>query len=168
MVFYARSYRAVQLYLSAAASRRLINLCGDLAFPGLHRTFNFYKSLLENKGIHVQVFRRDRYKSAWDSLRVKRLDPANREQWERFQEILLEEIRRPPADSRGAFDGAWEKLLEGRLLPAREALETPWIDAMGTAAEVEREWKEKKNSKIQPAPGGGGLGTGAPNSGLPY
>ena len=149
IIFYARSYRAVQLYLSSAASRRLINLCGDLAFPGLQRTFSFYKSLLEKKGLKAQVFRRGRYKSAQDSLRVKKLDPFNKEQWERLQEVLLEEIRRPLAETRGETEGAWEKLLSGRLLPARRALETPWVDALGTAAEVERDWKEKKFRKYK-------------------
>ena len=149
ITFYSRHYGPVQLYLSSVVSNRVINLAGTTAFPGLSRTFSFYKPLLDKHGVKTQVFRRGRYKSANDAFRVKKLDPANAEQYRRFQEVLIEEIRKSVLIRKDVTEKMWDQLLAGEIYPAREALEIGWVGEISTAFDVERLWKRDKYRKYK-------------------
>ena len=69
--------------------------------------------------MEVQVFRRGKYKSASDSFRLKKLDPANREQWDAYYTALDKDIRESIASGFGKSSGDLEVLVSGKNLVRR-------------------------------------------------
>ncbi|MBI9102657.1 MAG: signal peptide peptidase SppA [Spirochaetales bacterium] len=159
--FYGRDFSPVQLYLASVCNYRYINLCGTVSYLGLARTFNFFKGTLDNNGIEIQVFRRGKYKSANDSFRLKKLDPANREQWEAIFEAMERELKAGILSGYGKEEGEIDVLLSGRMLSSAEAVNEAWADEILTAGELENRWKKEKLKKKKVKSGQTTYGSGS-------
>ncbi len=161
--FFGRDYSAVQLYLSSSCNRRYINLCGSVSYPGLSRTFTFYRGLLNKYGIETQVFRRGKYKSANDSFRVKKLDSCNKEQWEKIHSCLEGELEDKILAGYTRDKTVLADMLNGRIYSSREGVEAGWVDEILTPSELESRWKKDKIRirKIKNSQSGFGSGTKA-------
>jgi len=144
-IFYAAEYGPVQIYLASACSRRMMHPLGTLSFLGLSRSFLFFKPAADKLGVESTVVRRGRYKSAGDRFRTDRMDPFNREQYERYLHGAVREMGKKITAGTGKTEGDLNELIGGRILSAESAVEEGWVHEVRTSSQLRREWKQQKH-----------------------
>lgn len=144
-IFYAAEYSPLQLYLASACTRRMIHPLGTLSFLGLSRSFLFFKPAADKLRIESTVLRRGRYKSAGDRFRTDRMDPFNREQYERYLHGAVREMGEKITAGMEKTQADLDELTAGRMLSAEEALEEGWVHEIRTSDQLRREWKRRKH-----------------------
>ena len=77
---YANMYSQKEYYLNSVANTVYLNPAGDLDFKGLSSEVMFFKDLQEKSGIHMEVIRHGKYKSAVEPFLENKMSEANREQ----------------------------------------------------------------------------------------
>ena len=77
---YANTYSQKEYYLTSVANTIYINPTGDLDFKGLSSEVMFFKDFQEKSGIHMEVIRHGKYKSAVEPFLQNSMSDANREQ----------------------------------------------------------------------------------------
>ncbi|MBK0370306.1 signal peptide peptidase SppA [Flavobacterium agrisoli] len=77
---YANSYSQKEYYLNSVADKIYLNPVGDMDFKGLSSEVMFFKDLQEKTGIHMEVIRHGKYKSAVEPFLQNEMSEANREQ----------------------------------------------------------------------------------------
>ena len=77
---YANTYSQKEYYLNSVANTIYINPVGDFDFKGLSSEVMFFKDFQEKSGIHMEVIRHGKYKSAVEPFLEKKMSEANREQ----------------------------------------------------------------------------------------
>jgi protease-4 len=77
---YANTYSQKEYYLNSVANTIYMNPAGDLDFKGLSSEVMFFKDFQEKSGIHMEVIRHGKYKSAVEPFLENKMSDANREQ----------------------------------------------------------------------------------------
>lgn len=77
---YANTYSQKEYYLNSVADKIYLNPAGDLDFKGLSSEVMFFKDFQEKSGIHMEVIRHGKYKSAVEPFLENKMSDANREQ----------------------------------------------------------------------------------------
>lgn len=77
---YANTYSQKEYYLTSVANTIYINPAGDLDFKGLSSEVMFFKDFQDKSGIHMEVIRHGKYKSAVEPFLDNKMSDANREQ----------------------------------------------------------------------------------------
>ncbi|KOP38571.1 signal peptide peptidase SppA [Flavobacterium sp. WLB] len=77
---YANTYSQKEYYLNSVANVVYLNPAGDLDFKGLSSEVMFFKDFQEKSGIHMEVIRHGKYKSAVEPFLENKMSDANREQ----------------------------------------------------------------------------------------
>ncbi|PXY45614.1 signal peptide peptidase SppA [Flavobacterium hydrophilum] len=77
---YANTYSQKEYYLNSVANKIYLNPVGDLDFKGLSSEVMFFKDFQEKSGIHMEVIRHGKYKSAVEPFLENKMSDANREQ----------------------------------------------------------------------------------------
>ncbi|MCI9843199.1 signal peptide peptidase SppA [Flavobacterium pectinovorum] len=77
---YANTYSQKEYYLNSVANTVYLNPAGDLDFKGLSSEVMFFKDFQEKSGIHMEVIRHGKYKSAVEPFLENKMSDANREQ----------------------------------------------------------------------------------------
>ncbi|WPO80800.1 signal peptide peptidase SppA [Flavobacterium sp. KACC 22761] len=77
---YANTYSQKEYYLNSVANTVYLNPAGDLDFKGLSSEVMFYKDFQDKSGIHMEVIRHGKYKSAVEPFLENKMSDANREQ----------------------------------------------------------------------------------------
>jgi protease-4 len=77
---YANTYSQKEYYLNSVANTIYMNPAGDLDFKGLSSEVMFFKDFQEKSGIHLEVIRHGKYKSAVEPFLENKMSDANREQ----------------------------------------------------------------------------------------
>ncbi|CAM3619794.1 signal peptide peptidase SppA [Flavobacterium chungbukense] len=77
---YANTYSQKEYYLNSVANTVYINPAGDLDFKGLSSEVMFFKDFQDKSGIHMEVIRHGKYKSAVEPFLENKMSDANREQ----------------------------------------------------------------------------------------
>lgn len=77
---YANTFSQKEYYLNSVASTIYLNPAGDLDFKGLSSEVMFFKDFQEKSGIHMEVIRHGKYKSAVEPFLENKMSDANREQ----------------------------------------------------------------------------------------
>lgn len=77
---YANMYSQKEYYLNSVANTVYLNPAGDLDFKGLSSEVMFFKDFQEKSGIHMEVIRHGKYKSAVEPFLENKMSEANREQ----------------------------------------------------------------------------------------
>jgi protease-4 len=80
VVAYSDNYSQSDYYLNSVADTIYLNPAGELDFKGLSSEVMFYKDLQDKTGIHMEVIRHGKYKSAVEPFLSNEMSPANREQ----------------------------------------------------------------------------------------
>jgi len=143
LVFFAKEYGLLQLYLGSVATRRVIHPVGAVAALGLARNFTFLKQVLDRHKITATVVRAGRYKAAGDRFRVDQLDPFNQAQHEAILDTVMAEYSEKIAPGLS---------LEGRIFSAAEAVEAGWVNETNTWEDLLEGWKnpKSKNKEYKP------------------
>ena len=159
VVFYASSYSDPHLYLASACSTRIMHPLGELRCVGLSRSTLYLKRLADRYDVSVQVYRRGKYKSAADRLRLDEIDPADREQYQRYLDASAARLHETIRHGYEKPPDALAELLGGRILDANDALQAGWVDAVSPLDSLRAEWhntKERKRSVKPPRTVGNG------------
>jgi protease-4 len=77
---YANTYSQKEYYLNSVANTIYLNPVGDMDFKGLSSEVMFFKDFQEKSGIHMEVIRHGKYKSAVEPFLENKMSDANREQ----------------------------------------------------------------------------------------
>ncbi|MEO7978423.1 signal peptide peptidase SppA [Flavobacterium sp.] len=77
---YANTYSQKEYYLNSVANVVYLNPVGDMDFKGLSSEVMFFKDFQEKSGIHMEVIRHGKYKSAVEPFLENKMSEANREQ----------------------------------------------------------------------------------------
>jgi protease IV len=77
---YANSLSQKEYYLNSVANTIYLNPAGDLDFKGLSSEVMFFKDFQDKSGIHMEVIRHGKYKSAVEPFLENKMSDANREQ----------------------------------------------------------------------------------------
>ncbi|WP_281235262.1 signal peptide peptidase SppA [Flavobacterium gelatinilyticum] len=77
---YANTFSQKEYYLNSVANTIYLNPAGDLDFKGLSSEVMFFKDFQEKSGIHMEVIRHGKYKSAVEPFLENKMSDANREQ----------------------------------------------------------------------------------------
>ncbi|KIQ19175.1 protease IV [Flavobacterium sp. MEB061] len=77
---YANSFSQKEYYLNSVANTIYLNPAGDLDFKGLSSEVMFFKDFQDKSGIHMEVIRHGKYKSAVEPFLENKMSDANREQ----------------------------------------------------------------------------------------
>ncbi|WP_163398133.1 signal peptide peptidase SppA [Flavobacterium fluviatile] len=77
---YANMYSQKEYYLNSVANTIYLNPAGDFDFKGLSSEVMFFKDFQEKSGIHMEVIRHGKYKSAVEPFLENKMSEANREQ----------------------------------------------------------------------------------------
>jgi len=80
IVAYSDGYSQKDYYLNSVADTVYLNPVGEVDFKGLSSEVMFYKDLQDKTGIHMEVIRHGKYKSAVEPFLSNEMSPANREQ----------------------------------------------------------------------------------------
>lgn len=98
---YADQYGQANYYLASVADSLFINPYGELAWHGMSYVSSFYKTLADNLGVDVQIFRVGTYKSAVEPFMLTGMSEANKEQTKVMIDGLWSLICRETAEARG-------------------------------------------------------------------
>lgn len=110
IIAYADQYTQSMYYLASIADKVIVNPQGSISWHGLASQTIFFKDLLKNVGIDMQIFKVGTYKSAVEPFIATEMSDANREQvsvflnsiWKR----LLEDVsasRNIPEETLNAY-----------------------------------------------------------------
>ncbi|MFC0779440.1 signal peptide peptidase SppA [Flavobacterium sp. HJSW_4] len=77
---YANTYSQKEYYLNSVANTIYLNPAGDLDFKGLSSEVMFFKDFQDKSGIHMEIIRHGKYKSAVEPFLENKMSDANREQ----------------------------------------------------------------------------------------
>lgn len=80
IIAYSDTYLQGGYYVSSVADKVVLNPIGNLDLHGIASQRTFYKGLLDNLGIEIQVFKVGTYKSAVEPYILDKMSAANKEQ----------------------------------------------------------------------------------------
>ncbi|MBP5302783.1 MAG: S49 family peptidase, partial [Bacteroidales bacterium] len=129
VIAYANGYDNMSYYLASVADKVIINTYGEAMITGVGTNLTFFKDLLDNLGVDIQLIRHGKYKSAGEQFTQNHLTDANREQNQVLVNSLWASICEEIAASRdfSAEDlNGWIENLE--LLDAESLLERGIVD----------------------------------------
>lgn len=148
--YYACEYGYTDFILSSVCQNRILHPLGRVSFSGIAMPSLFFKNLLDKYEVDVTFIRRDRYKSSFDMLRTEKYDEYNRKQLEDMVDGAVEHIINIITEEKE--DGGvskfkkeqLERMLEGEILTAPEALESGIAKRLCTCDDLTDEWKKEK------------------------
>lgn len=100
VVAYANEYTQGEYYLNSIADTVYLNPVGAMSFKGLSSEILYLKGLQDKTGIHMEVIRHGKYKSAVEPFLQDHMSEANREQVSVFIHSMWQTIVSDIAESR--------------------------------------------------------------------
>lgn len=146
--YYAPEYNLYDCVLSSSCKHRILHPLGQVSFLGMAMSSLFFKKLLDKHEVDVTVIRRDRYKSSADNLRTEKYDKYARKQYQSLIDgaiaSMKETVTGSSDGSRGLTKETLDKMIEGHIYTAPEALKSEIVDELRTADDLVNEWSKKK------------------------
>lgn len=133
VVAYDDSYTEGQYYLASVADAVALHPEGHLEWRGLGTSMMFYKNMLDNLDIDVNIFRPTvcRYKSAVEPYFLTSMSRENRQQMEQLTEVMWNDVCTEVSESRNiAVDTLKEYAEQLTISIAEDALECRMVDAL--------------------------------------
>ena len=141
--FFAPSYDVSRLYLASACRHRVMHPLGRFSFLGAFRPFLFFKDALERYNVEPTVLRRGAFKSAGDRFRTRKLDAANREQYQTYFDHVMDEAVAQITQALGKSVEDLQELRAGSILGAQEALAAGWVDDVMSLTTLQERWRDE-------------------------
>ena len=135
-------------YLSSAADSIFLNPNGSIEIKGFGAVIPFYKSLMDEIGVHMNIFYRGRYKSATEPFRRNEMSEENREQYGRYLEYLKKNYFEEIAASRNTTYEAIDDLANSTLVVTPElSIEQNLVDSILYENDFEKLLKSRSGVK---------------------
>lgn len=112
---YANAYSQKEYYLNSVANTIYLNPAGDLDFKGLSSEVMFFKDFQDKSGIHMEVIRHGKYKSAVEPFLENKMSDANREQLTALLNSIWTTVSTDIAKSRNIPVGKLNEIANGLL-----------------------------------------------------
>jgi protease-4 len=90
IVAYSKYYTQGSYYLSSVADKVYVNPMGGIDFHGFASTVPFFKKMLDNIGVKMQVFYAGDFKSATEPFRLEKMSDENRLQLREYLEPVYQ------------------------------------------------------------------------------
>ncbi len=149
--FYSKNYNFKELYVSSFCNHRMIPEDGTIYYLGNQIKRNYYKGLLDQLGIRVDVYRRGSYKGAADSFRSEKMDQYQTEAAELLLKRSVESFEAEIIKKFNLSENDFSWFKQGEYLSAEEgknigiitkidyefALISQWMK------QGEKKWKKK-------------------------
>ena len=130
-------------YLATVADSIFVNPVGEVALKGLSAEVLFFKDLEEKSGIHMEVIRHGKYKSAVEPFLYNEMSAENREQTTAFLTSIWNEIVLEISDARNLTIEKINEIADNLLgLNATLAIENKVVDGIAYIDEYESRLKE--------------------------
>lgn len=100
IIAYADQYTQSMYYLASIADKVIVNPQGSISWHGLASQTIFFKDLLKNVGIDMQIFKVGTYKSAVEPFIATEMSDANREQVSVFLNSIWKRLLEDVSTSR--------------------------------------------------------------------
>lgn len=121
---YANAYSQKEYYLNSVANTIYLNPAGDLDFKGLSSEVMFFKDFQDKSGIHMEVIRHGKYKSAVEPFLENKMSDANREQMTALLSSIWTTVSTDIAKSRNIPVGKLNEIANGLLARTPEMAKT--------------------------------------------
>ncbi|MEO8239437.1 MAG: signal peptide peptidase SppA [Flavobacterium sp.] len=121
---YANAYSQKEYYLNSVANTVYLNPAGDLDFKGLSSEVMFFKDFQDKSGIHMEVIRHGKYKSAVEPFLENKMSDANREQMTALLSSIWTTVSTDIAKSRNIPVGKLNEIANGLLARTPEMAKT--------------------------------------------
>ena len=121
---YANTFSQKEYYLNSVANTIYLNPAGDLDFKGLSAEVMFFKDFQDKSGIHMEVIRHGKYKSAVEPFLENKMSDANREQMNALLNSIWTTVSTDIAKSRNIPVGKLNEIANGLLARTPEMAKT--------------------------------------------
>lgn len=121
---YANTYSQKEYYLNSVANTIYLNPAGDLDFKGLSSEVMFFKDFQDKSGIHMEVIRHGKYKSAVEPFLENKMSDANREQMTALLNSIWTTVSTDISKSRNIPVGKLNEIANGLLARTPEMAKT--------------------------------------------
>lgn len=131
IVTYFNSSSQSSYYISSVADKVYMYPKGSVELPGLAIEMTFFKNLLSNLGVEMQVIKHGDYKSAGEMFSETKMSDANREQLEALLKTLDTEFKSEIAKSRGiSVEKLSEMMNTDPYFGGKDALDRGIVDGL--------------------------------------
>lgn len=136
-------------YVATAADSIFINPVGAVDVHGMASCTPYFKKVLDNIGVEMQVIRVGAYKSAVEPYMLDAMSPENREQQQLYLGSIWGVIENEMADARKIDRGAFNQYVDSILLvqPADTLIKRHLVDAKIYRPEFENRLRKLTNVK---------------------
>lgn len=150
IVTYSKSLSITAYYLATVSDRIYLNPSGNLDFKGLSASVIFFKNLLDNLDVEVQVFRPEgcKFKSAVEPYILDKMSEANREQMSKYIQGTWDIIVDGIAKERNITEEELNRIADNLLITnAQDAKDYNLIDFVGHYDEAVAYMKQLTQTK---------------------
>ncbi len=149
---YSEVYSQKGYYLASVADEILIHPEGGMEFMGLSAQITFYKKLLDNLEIDVQIFRHGKFKSAVEPFDLEKMSEANRLQTATYVNSLWNQMVTGISASRNIPAAELNRLAANLLIrSADDAVSQNLVDGTAYSDEVDAKLLSLCKSSVNPA-----------------
>ncbi|MCR9289467.1 MAG: signal peptide peptidase SppA [Bacteroidetes bacterium] len=140
----SKYYSQGTYYLASAADKVFLNPAGSIDLHGFSATVPFYKTMLENIGVEMQVFYAGQYKSATEPFRRYSMSEQSKKQTREFLQPAFEDFLNEIGSSRNkTYEELWDMANELKIKTSEDALNYGLVDELGYYDHVVKEMKDK-------------------------
>lgn len=128
---YGNAYSQGAYYLASAADKVYINPVGLLDFRGFAAQVPFFKNMLDNVGIKMQIYYAGKFKSATEPFRRNNMSEENKLQVREYLEDVYGEFLADISEGRGIPAPELRRIADGYLaFMPKKALEYKLVDEL--------------------------------------
>ncbi len=141
---YSEMYDQKAYYVATVADKLFLNPQGGMEFKGLSAQLMFFKKMLDNLNVEVQIFRHGKFKSAIEPFMLDKMSEANRLQTEAFMGSIWMNMIQGVATQRKLNISDLNAIADNlKVGDAQSALELKLVDGLKYEDEVQILLKEK-------------------------
>lgn len=130
--------------LSTACDSIFLNPAGEIVMDGLSSNVMFYKGMLEKLGVEMELFKVGTHKGAAEVFTQKQLSQENKDQIQRYLDVLYDNFCTDAAKSRGIDKNTFKQMVSDfSVQNPVQAIEANWIDGLWYEDQVADLIKEK-------------------------
>lgn len=144
IIAYTKYYSQGAYYLATAADKIYVNPLGMIDFRGFSAQIPFFKEMLDNVGVKMQVYWAGKFKSATEPYRLKQMSPENRIQTREYMDDMYLTFLSGISENRDIPVAELKKLANAyEVSDPKVALANGMIDAIGYRDEAISEMKSQ-------------------------
>jgi protease-4 len=140
----SKYYTQGAYYLASAADKVFLNPSGAIDLHGFSATVPFYKSMLDNIGVQMQVFYAGQYKSATEPFRRYEMSEQSKRQTREFLVPAFQDFLNEIGSARNkSYQELYSIVDELKVRTSEDALNFGLVDELGYYDQVMKDMKDR-------------------------